>query len=193
MLTTQRCPLQPVELRRWVTKGRQVASALRFDPKATLEQFGDAEMAAMVAPRRLIVEAGDHPNFNLPPRTGGNAPAKLVTPDRQIVFDEVKRARKLLAGWPAGEGWLDVHGDGGGTFGRADTLTTFLAALNPGAKLIAAGKAPTGSGRRNPDGQGFAAFGRITSGMRVVRRIQQQQDTEQYLDSPVPIQVIRRK
>jgi peptidyl-prolyl cis-trans isomerase A (cyclophilin A) len=27
-------------------------------------------------------------------------------------------------------------------------------------------------GRRNPDGQGFAAFGRVLSGMQVVRRIQ---------------------
>lgn len=28
-------------------------------------------------------------------------------------------------------------------------------------------------GKRNPDGQGFAAFGRVVSGMEVVRRIQQ--------------------
>ena len=28
-------------------------------------------------------------------------------------------------------------------------------------------------GARNPDGQGFAAFGRVVSGMDVVRRIQQ--------------------
>ena len=27
-------------------------------------------------------------------------------------------------------------------------------------------------GKRNPDGQGFAAFGTVTSGMDVVRRIQ---------------------
>jgi peptidyl-prolyl cis-trans isomerase A (cyclophilin A) len=27
-------------------------------------------------------------------------------------------------------------------------------------------------GRRNPDGQGFAVFGRVTSGMETVRKIQ---------------------
>jgi peptidyl-prolyl cis-trans isomerase A (cyclophilin A) len=30
-------------------------------------------------------------------------------------------------------------------------------------------------GKRNPDGQGFAAFGQVTKGMKVVRRIQQGQ------------------
>lgn len=36
-------------------------------------------------------------------------------------------------------------------------------------------------GRRNPDGQGFAAFGRVTKGMEVVRRIQKQKDKDQML------------
>lgn len=36
-------------------------------------------------------------------------------------------------------------------------------------------------GKRNPDGQGFAAFGQVLTGMDVVRKIQQQKDKEQYL------------
>ncbi len=36
-------------------------------------------------------------------------------------------------------------------------------------------------GKRNPDGQGFAAFGRVTSGMDVVRRIQVSPSVDQYL------------
>lgn len=48
-------------------------------------------------------------------------------------------------------------------------------------------------GARNPDGKGFAAFGRITSGMSTVSDIQEQPDSEQYLTSPVPIVSIRRK
>ena len=42
-------------------------------------------------------------------------------------------------------------------------------------------------GKRNPDGQGFAAFGKVISGMDVVRKIQQQKDHQQYLVNPVPI------
>lgn len=42
-------------------------------------------------------------------------------------------------------------------------------------------------GRRNPDGQGFAAFGKVTSGMEVVRAIQHAPADGQTLDPPVPI------
>ncbi|MDR3236816.1 MAG: peptidylprolyl isomerase [Prevotellaceae bacterium] len=47
-------------------------------------------------------------------------------------------------------------------------------------------------GTRNADGQGFAAFGRVIEGMDVVKQIQQQTDTSQYLVSPVPITAVRR-
>jgi peptidyl-prolyl cis-trans isomerase A (cyclophilin A) len=42
-------------------------------------------------------------------------------------------------------------------------------------------------GRRNPDGVGFAVFGRVIDGMDVVLKIQQQQDNNQYLAEPVQI------
>jgi len=42
-------------------------------------------------------------------------------------------------------------------------------------------------GRRNPDGQGFAAFGRVTRGMDVVRAIQRSPAEGQRLTPPVPI------
>ena len=44
-----------------------------------LEQFGDAEVASLVAPRTLIVEAAKGPEFIIPPKTGG-APGRLTTP-----------------------------------------------------------------------------------------------------------------
>lgn len=48
-------------------------------------------------------------------------------------------------------------------------------------------------GKRNPDGQGFAAFGRVIEGMDVVRKIQQQPESEQMLLEPVKILRISRK
>jgi peptidyl-prolyl cis-trans isomerase A (cyclophilin A) len=49
------------------------------------------------------------------------------------------------------------------------------------------------AGHRNLDGQGFAAFGRVTRGMEVVRQIQSQPATGQTLTSPVAIlRIVRR-
>jgi peptidyl-prolyl cis-trans isomerase A (cyclophilin A) len=48
-------------------------------------------------------------------------------------------------------------------------------------------------GRRNPDGQGFAAFGRVVSGMGVVRAIQAAPADGQHLTPPIVIRSIRRR
>jgi peptidyl-prolyl cis-trans isomerase A (cyclophilin A) len=48
------------------------------------------------------------------------------------------------------------------------------------------------AGRRNPDGQGFAAFGQVMAGMDVVQRIQYQPEHDQYLIQDVTIRVIQR-
>jgi len=42
-------------------------------------------------------------------------------------------------------------------------------------------------GKRNPDGQGFAAFGKVIRGMEVVRAIQAKPDEDQYLIEKVNI------
>jgi len=47
-------------------------------------------------------------------------------------------------------------------------------------------------GRRNPDGQGFAAFGRVVRGMDVVQEIHQQPVEGQRLVEPVGIVNVRR-
>jgi peptidyl-prolyl cis-trans isomerase A (cyclophilin A) len=58
-------------------------------------------------------------------------------------------------------------------------------------------------GKRNPDGQGFAAFGKVIKGMKVVRKIQQGatgmpaatnafSNPTQYLKRPVRIKTVRR-
>ena len=47
-------------------------------------------------------------------------------------------------------------------------------------------------GQRNPDGQGFAAFGRVVKGMDIVRKIHGMENENQYLTKPVRIVKIRR-
>jgi peptidyl-prolyl cis-trans isomerase A (cyclophilin A) len=48
-------------------------------------------------------------------------------------------------------------------------------------------------GARNPDGQGFAAFGRVVRGMEIVRRIQAAPADQQALTPPIVIRSVRRK
>ena len=48
-------------------------------------------------------------------------------------------------------------------------------------------------GKRNPDGQGFAAFGRVTKGMDIVKRIQLSAAEAQNLTPPIRITNIRRR
>jgi len=47
-------------------------------------------------------------------------------------------------------------------------------------------------GLRNPDGRGFAAFGRVVQGMDVVRSIQRLKDKDQMLETSVPILSVLR-
>ncbi len=101
-----------------------------------LEQFGDAEIASLVAPRALIVEAAKGPEFVVPPGTGGG-PGRLTTPKLEEVRAEVERARGLTRGLdPSPRIELVVSGDeGAGPFGSDKALNAFLDALSPGATL----------------------------------------------------------
>lgn len=47
-------------------------------------------------------------------------------------------------------------------------------------------------GRRNPDGQGFSAFGRVVTGLDIVKLIQQRAADRQRLTPPVLIRSMRR-
>ena len=61
-----------------------------------LDQFGDAELASLVAPRPLMIEAA-RPEVVFTPGTGGG-PGKLTTPKLEAVKAEVERARSSLPG-----------------------------------------------------------------------------------------------
>ncbi|MFN7923202.1 MAG: hypothetical protein U0Q16_24080 [Bryobacteraceae bacterium] len=90
-----------------------------------LETWGDAELAGLIAPRALIVEASPHPKVTGPPperdgRRGAAPVGRIVTPDAAVVRAEFERASRfhpkavLVEGGP----------------GAADTLDGFLRSLN---------------------------------------------------------------
>jgi dienelactone hydrolase len=65
-----------------------------------LREFGDAEIATLIAPRALLLEHSVVPNVDGPPKPQGGksgaAPGKLTTPDYESVEREVERANALL-------------------------------------------------------------------------------------------------
>jgi cephalosporin-C deacetylase-like acetyl esterase len=102
-----------------------------------LEQFGDAEIASLIAPRPLIVEAARGPEFVIPPETGG-APGRLTTPKLETVRAEIERARTLVAGLKLPESSIElvVSGpDGTGPFGTHEALQKLVAALKSRAQI----------------------------------------------------------
>ena len=73
-----------------------------------LKEFGDAELASLIAPRALIVEASRGPEIAGPPpeteeRRGATPNGKLVTPPLSAVQGEVERARPFFEGLKAKE------------------------------------------------------------------------------------------
>jgi peptidyl-prolyl cis-trans isomerase A (cyclophilin A) len=84
-----------------------------------------------------------------------------------------------------------------GILHRHGTLS--MARLGPGTAssefFICIGKQPSldFGGERNPDGHGFAAFGKVTKGMKVVKKIHRLANENQYLIEPVAIRQIKIK
>lgn len=107
-----------------------------------LAEFGAAEVASLVAPRVLIVEAARAPEAVFPPGTRG-APGALWTPPEDEVLAEVERARGLVRGLePPARIACVVSGGGHGPYGSAAALEALLAALSPGAALAPLGSEP---------------------------------------------------
>ena len=80
------------------------------------------------------------------------------------------------------------HGDGAVSMARSgpDTATSdFFICIGDQPELDF-------GGQRNPDGQGFAAFGHVVRGMEVVRKIQQSPAGAQSLKPPIRIIHARR-
>ena len=74
-----------------------------------LQQFGDAEIASLICPRRLTVVTCGIPEFALPENVPwssryGGAPGTLKTPNPETVEAEVARAKKLVE--PLNADWI---------------------------------------------------------------------------------------
>ena len=132
-----------------------------------LNEFGDAEIARLIAPRPLIIEAFRAPEVDGPPaeRNGrrGATPGRLITPALEDVRNEVKRASEKSVE-------LEVSGeDGRGAFGTPNTLRALLAGLGIEKELTPIGPPPQNL-RKEFDPQ-----------LRLKRQIDQMQDFTQSL------------
>jgi dienelactone hydrolase len=110
-----------------------------------LAEFGDAELASLVAPRGLVIEACRGPSVVVPPGTDA-APGEIVTPPLSEVRAEVERARGLTVG-PGAAAPIELveSGEGDGPFGSPAFVERVLARL--GAAPAAAGEVPASEPR----------------------------------------------
>ncbi|MBL9173447.1 MAG: dienelactone hydrolase family protein [Verrucomicrobiales bacterium] len=107
-----------------------------------LDQFGDAEVASLIAPRTLVVEAARGPEITVTGQ-GGGGPGRLLTPRPEVVRQEVERARKLTERLsPAPTLDLVMSGDGTGPAGSDVAVGAFLRALGVSNVLLPPGSPP---------------------------------------------------
>ncbi len=112
-----------------------------------LDQFGDAEIASLIAPRHLIVEAAKGPEVVVPPGLGC-APGRITTPKPEAVRDEVARANTLLG--PLADSnpiQLIESNSGNDAPGCEAVLSAFVASLSPDQRLAVSGGAPKPEGK----------------------------------------------
>lgn len=114
-----------------------------------LREFGDAEIASLIAPRSLIIEHSEAPKVDGPPkprpgRRGGAAPGRIATPDFDGVEVEFNRAKSLV-GSAFATGFQFHHGNEGRSIGPGSdqALGSLLQSLaGAEAKLRPAGETP---------------------------------------------------
>jgi dienelactone hydrolase len=85
-----------------------------------LREFGDAEIASLVAPRKLVIEHSPGPQIDGPPKPeaghhAGAAPGVLRTPEDSSVAAEAKRAVELVPKSGAFADWITLVSGADGT------------------------------------------------------------------------------
>lgn len=151
------------------------------------------EIRILVYPRRAPLTAANFLRYVDAGLYAGTSFFRVVTPENQP--DDPVRIEVIQGGDvseekcfpPVAHETTEIthlkHGDGVISMARAEPGTA------TSSFFICVGEQPEldYGGRRNPDGQGFAAFGRVTEGMEVVRRIQRLEARGQILKKPVLI------
>ena len=134
-----------------------------------VREFGDAGVARLVAPRKLLIEHAPAPDIQgPPPPTAGRigaAPGRIATPTFEQVRDEADRAKKLIGPFTESIGF--IHGNESSTIGpfAESTLLEFLRALHRDVSSLApAGPQPVELRR---------AVDHAARQMRTVRAMQQ--------------------
>lgn len=113
-----------------------------------LHEFGDAEIAGLIAPRALTIEASRGPEIPSPPpategRMNSAASGSLVSPPVADVREEVERVRPIFEKLSAASRIsLVVSADGQGNPGSEKALQTFLRELGVRTGFRSMGDAP---------------------------------------------------
>ncbi len=109
-----------------------------------LQQFGDAEIASLIAPRHLIIEACDTPEIEGPPQTPnrrGGAPGVIKTPEFGKVKEEFDRATSLVSKLEPSN-FFTLINNMDGYPGDEKTLTQFLNDLGIDTNSLEEGSPP---------------------------------------------------
>jgi dienelactone hydrolase len=132
---------------------------------ALLHEFGDAELAGMVAPRDVVIESSRGPEVPDPPQATGSlragrritaAHGRLTSPPLEQTRNEVDRTRPIFQRLGAAANLsLIASGNGSGDPGSPPALTAFLTALGHKGALRDLGAAP------HDERQGFDASVRL--------------------------------
>lgn len=116
-----------------------------------LSEFGDAEVASLIAPRGLVIEACRAPEIDGPPpatseRKGAAPNGRLTTPALASVRAEAERAKAFYKALKADEQLqLVVSGDGNGSPGSEEALKTLFRTCKIRADLVGPELAPGNS------------------------------------------------
>lgn len=108
-----------------------------------LREFGDAEIASLVAPRPLIIEACKTPEIVIPlqrPNRSNAAPGVITTPPLTEVEREVARANRLIDGLRSPSPVRLIQG--GSSPGSDEALSKFTESLGSERALNVPGKLP---------------------------------------------------
>ena len=114
-----------------------------------VQEFGDAELASLIAPRRLIIEASQGPRVDGPPpvteehKQAACPNGKLISPTLDRVREEFTRAQTFFAALKAENKLaLVISGEGNGLPGSDAALQSFLRSLGVKPGLQASGSLP---------------------------------------------------